>query len=224
MLVRIKICGITTVDDALSVAQAGADAIGLNFFAGPRRIDVGLGDRILSALPPMITVVALVDVSEGHVPTDVLSLLDRHRVSHVQMYGCVAPEAVSQLRRDGLRPIYVAHVDGPAFSETVRALLDAGPESRPSAILLDATDERRAGGTGKRADWDAVRQTRESGAMVDWPPIILAGGLRPGNVNQAIAAVRPWAVDVASGVESSPGRKDAALVRAFVEAVREHGT
>ena len=72
MFVRIKICGITTVDDAFMVAQAGADAIGLNFFAGPRKIDVGLADRILSALPPLVTVVALADLSQGHVPPDVL--------------------------------------------------------------------------------------------------------------------------------------------------------
>ena len=218
MGVRIKICGITSVDDALMVAEAGADAIGLNFFAGPRRIDVGLADRILSALPPMIAVVALVDVSRGGVPADVLGLLDRHRVSHVQMYGCVTGETIAELRRDGFRAIYVAQVDGPAFCETVRALLDAGSESRPSAILLDAADERRAGGTGKPADWDLLREVGESSAMADWPPIMLAGGLRPDNVGQAIAVVKPWAVDVASGVESSPGRKDAALVRAFVEA------
>ena len=221
MLVRIKICGITTVDDAFMVAQAGAHAIGLNFFAGPRKIDVGLADRILSALPPLVTVVALADLSQGHVPPDVLGLLDRHRVSHVQMYGHVTGEVVTQLRRDGFRPIYVAHVDGPAFSETVHALLDDGPASRPSAILLDATDQRRAGGTGKPADWQLLRQLRESGAMTGWPPIILAGGLRPDNVGQAVAAMKPWAVDVASGVESSPGRKDPALVRAFIEAVRQ---
>lgn len=219
MVVKTKICGVTTVDDALMVARAGADAVGLNFFAGPRKIDVDLADRMLSALPPMITVVALADVSRGCVPADVLGLLDRHRVSHVQMYGHVSGELVAQLRRDGFRPIYVVHVDGPAFRETVQTLLDAGPASRPSAILLDTADDHRAGGTGKPVDWESVRQVRESGAMAGWPPIILAGGLRPENVGQAIAAVKPWAVDVASGVESSPGRKDRDRVRAFIEAV-----
>jgi len=223
MGVRIKICGITTVDDALMVTAAGADAVGLNLFDGPRRIDVARVHDILSALPPMMTAVALLNVSAGRIPADVDGLLDRHRVSHVQMYGRVTGDVIARWRRGGFRPIYVVHVAGPEFSATVRTLLDAGPESRPSAILLDAADDGRAGGTGVPADWESIRRARESGAMADWPPVILAGGLRPDNVEQAIAAVEPWAVDVSSGVESSPSRKDANLVRRFIEAVRRCG-
>lgn len=220
MLVKTKICGITTVEDALLVARAGADAVGLNFYQGPRRIDLSRAEAILSALPPMISVVALVDVSQGRLPADVHRLLDRHRVSQIQMYGHVTGEAVAHLRRNGFRTIYVAHVDGPEFHDSVRTVLDSDAASSPSAILLDTADAQRAGGTGRPVDWEWIRHARESGAMVGWPPVILAGGLRPENVGQAIAAVQPWTVDVASGVESSPGKKDASLVRSFIDAVR----
>ena len=220
MVNRVKICGITSVDDALMVTDAGADAIGLNFVAGPRKIDGARALEILAIVPPFTTVVALVNAGKEGPPDELLDMLAPHWVSHVQMYGDVTAKSVVSVRRDGMQPIYVAQVAGAGFAGDVQKVLDQCGELGPAAIMLDAYDDRRFGGTGRAMDWELIRQARESGSMDDWPPIILAGGLHPGNVVEAITVTSPWGVDVASGVESSPGRKDAALVEAFIKAVR----
>lgn len=223
MAVRVKICGITSVDDARMVADAGADAIGLNFVAGPRKIDLELAEQILCRLPPWTTAVALAEVGRGEVSDEVLEVLAPHWVSHIQLYGAVTPETIMGLRVDGLKPIYVAHVGGADFCVEIQKVLDCCADHGPAAVLLDAHDARRLGGTGRPVDWDLIRQVGESGVMDDWPPLILAGGLTPENVSEAISVTKPWGVDVASGVESSPGRKDAGLVEAFIRAVRSAG-
>ncbi|NOS99805.1 MAG: phosphoribosylanthranilate isomerase [Phycisphaerales bacterium] len=216
--IRIKICGVTTVDDARAVADLGADLIGLNLYDGPRKIDVPRASEILNQLPASITPVVLLDAAAGRIPRE---LIERHRITHLQLYGPVAPDLIRALSADGLRPIYVAAAVTAAFVSDVQRFLDACGDRPPAAILLDAVAPDRAGGTGRRADWDAIRHAREIGRTNGWPPIWLAGGLRPDNVTDAIRMVQPDVVDVSSGVESSPGRKDPSAVDAFVRAVRE---
>ena len=197
--VRVKICGITTPADALMAAQAGADAIGLNFHPpSPRAVSVETAARIRSVLPPFIAVVGVfVDPPEQIVRR----ALGAARLDYLQFHG-VEPATFCQ--RFGAPYIKVAGMRaGFDFDAWQRAYPDA------SALLLDNYD-RHGGGTGVPFDWSR------------WPcsdrPLILAGGLTPENVAAAIVATHPFAVDVASGVEGdTKGRKDAVRLHSFVE-------
>jgi phosphoribosylanthranilate isomerase len=209
---RIKICGITSVDDALAVAQAGADAVGLNFYArSPRYIKPDLAREILRALPDGITKVGLfVDTPAA----EVCRLFDDLPLGLIQLHGDQPPEFLTQL---GTRPVMRAFRIGPKGLRHVTEYLircrDLG--TSPALVLLDAQVAGEYGGTGKTADWTAAKQYAAEPGV---PPLVLAGGLTPANVAAAIRAVRPAAVDVASGVESQPGRKDPAAVGAFLQA------
>ena len=221
---KVKVCGITTVADALLVSGAGADAIGINLFAGPRRIDSEAADAILAALPPMMTPVLLIGISAGGIPSEAADLLTRHRVSHLQIYADQGQEGpadtVSALCQAGYRPIVTTAVRPDTFPGSVDQWLRRCASTRPAAILLDAFDAKRAGGTGCQADWTIIREARQAGVMAEWPLVLLAGGLRPDNVAEAIALVRPWGVDVCSGVESTVGHKDPEKLRAFINAAK----
>lgn len=220
---KVKICGITSVQDAQAAADAGADAVGLNLVAGPRQIDLERAEPILKNLPPLLTPIALVDVSSGRIPDSFLELLGCFWVSHVQMYGQVTPDTVARLRSDGFRPVLVQHVRAGDFPGATQSFLDRCSNAGPAAVLLDAYDDTRLGGTGETIDWSSVAEARRSGELDGWPPILLAGGLTPGNVGDAITAVGPWGVDVSSGVEDSPGHKSAEKMRAFVQSARRSG-
>jgi len=213
---RVKICGITNIPDATAAVDAGADAIGLNFVAGPRQISVDTARDILRSLPPMVTAIALVRIEDGHPPEPLARLLAEARVSTLQIYGDDAPESLSRLKRQGYDPIPVVAVRDEGFADPPVSWMPSDPEDRPGAVHLDAYDPDREGGTGKTFRWDWVSSAREAGKLSDWPAIILAGGLNPDNVADAVRAVRPFAVDVSSGVEASPGRKDHDKMRAFV--------
>lgn len=217
---RVKICGITSVEDARQAAQAGADAIGLNFYAGPRRIDLATGEAILASLPPFVTPVALIGVAGDQIDDDLLTMLIRGRVGLLQVHGDAALGVMARLSEVGFAIIQPLAVRESTFA-------DAAPFWgkgwwRPTAVILDTYDPNRAGGTGQTFCWDWVDRARKAGHLNEWPPIILAGGLNPDNVADAIRIARPWAVDVSSGVESqgAPGRKDARKMRAFVRAAR----
>jgi len=212
---RVKICGVCSGCDAQAAAEAGAFAIGLNFVSGPRQITLSQAEAILRALPPLVTPVALVRLVEGILPSEMLEFLGIHWLSWVQLYGDVTPDGVHRLQRDHFRVITVHRVADPSFADQVQSLLAV---YRPSAVLLDAPGGSREGGAGRTFDWEWVRQARQTGVMDDWPPLILAGGLTTRNVAQAVAVAQPWAVDVSSGVERAPGKKDAAKMRAFVRA------
>jgi phosphoribosylanthranilate isomerase len=211
---QIKICGITSVADALAVAQAGADAIGLNFYRRSQRyITVEMAWQIVAELPPEVVKVGLfVDTPVG----EIARTFDDLRLDLIQLHGDQPPEFLGELGnrpvmrafrvgRDGLRPV----------AKYIGRCRQIG--SSPKLVLLDALVAGEFGGTGKTGDWDAAKQYA---AEVGLPPLVLAGGLTPENVATAIRTVRPTAVDVASGVESRPGRKDPALMAAFVEAAR----
>jgi phosphoribosylanthranilate isomerase len=216
LMFHVKICGITNPADALAAVQAGAGALGLNLYAqSPRGITPEAARRILSVLPatPLLKVGVFVNAPAR----DVLELFDQLRLDLIQLHGDEPPDYLPEL---GGRPLIRAFrltaqrlppiLDYLAKCETLGA--------KPRAVLLDAHQPGQYGGTGQPADWTACA---EYAGRPGLPPLVLAGGLTPGNVAQAIRAVRPAAVDTASGVEISPGRKDPDAVRAFVQAAQE---
>lgn len=209
---QVKICGITTVEDALTVAHAGTDAIGLNFYPpSPRSISTDTARQILAALPTTIVKVGLFVNAD---PTDVCRRYDDLGLDLIQLHGDEPPEYLPQL---GDRPVMRAFRVPSTGLETVLQYLKRCSTLRvtPKLALLDALSETGFGGTGLLGDWPAAAQYA---ALPNLPPLVLAGGLTPSNVAAAIHAVHPTAVDVASGVESTPGRKDPAAVQAFLKA------
>lgn len=219
---RIKICGITTIEDAVAAAAAGADAIGLNFVGGPRELDLARAREILPHVPALVTPVALVRLEQGRLSDALVELLGEFWVSYLQVYGALTRAALADLRREGFRPMPVVAVKEASFASGAAEWLSEVPDERAAAVVLDAFDPGRAGGTGRVFPWDWVIAARRTGGLAGWPPIILAGGLRPENVAEAVRTVAPYAVDVSSGVEldGMPGRKDRAKMEAFVRAAR----
>lgn len=204
-MVKIKVCGITNLEDALASVASGADALGFNFYTrSPRYIAPEDAREIISELPPAVLCVG-VFVNEESAAT-VARMAARAGVSAVQLHGDESPE-------------YCAELSEQRIIKALRVGKNFAPEQasayRAESILLDAFSQSARGGTGETFDWELARRTREVVAQ-----LYLAGGLTMENVADAIAVVRPYAVDVCSGVELAPGRKDAASVRAFVSAVR----
>ncbi len=203
MSIKVKICGLTNVPDARAAAEAGADLIGLMFYErSARHVSLDLAAEIASALPPFITRVG-VFVN----PTEelVAEAIARCGLNMVQFHGDEPPEFCTQFGVMSMK----------AFRVRDSASLQALPRYRTDAWLLDAFTPGQLGGTGERFDWDLAVQAGKLGR-----PIFLAGGLTPENVAEAVRRVRPFAVDVSSGVESAPGKKDEAKVRAFIAAAR----
>jgi phosphoribosylanthranilate isomerase len=212
---RIKICGITSVEDAAIAAAAGADALGFNFYPkSPRYLRGEDAKRVIAATPRGVVRVGLFVNADA---AEVCDAFDSLALDLIQLHGDESPEYAAQLRG---RPFLRAFRIGPEGLAPVLGY-SANCQSRqtvPQCVLLDAHAPGEFGGTGKIGDWGAAAVYA---AMPGVPPLVLAGGLTPGNVAEAIRTVHPAAVDTASGVESSPGRKDPALVEAFVrEATR----
>lgn len=204
MRVRSKICGITRVEDALAAVDAGADAIGLVFYArSPRAVSVEQAAAIVGALPPFVTSVGLF----VNMPRDqIQALLQRVPLDLLQFHGDESPEDCEGYGRPYIKALRVR--PGEDLSVTM------APYAGARGILLDTFVEGVPGGTGAAFDWSLVPQGVAK-------PIILAGGLEASNVAAAIREVRPYAVDVSGGVEASKGIKDANKIRAFVQAVRD---
>jgi phosphoribosylanthranilate isomerase len=201
--VRVKICGITRVEDALAAAAAGADAIGLVFYAkSPRAVGIEQARAIIAALPPFVTTVGLfVDIEcdelqriLANVPLDLL-----------QFHGDESPEQCESVNRPYIKALRVKAGDDIAVQ------VNRYPGAK--GILLDTYVEGVPGGTGEAFDWSLVPEGLSK-------PVILAGGLHADNVASAVARVRPYAVDVSGGVEASKGIKDAEKVGAFIRAAR----
>ena len=209
---RVKICGITSVEDGLAAAAAGADAIGLNFYEqSPRFVEREVARQTAEAVGDSLAKVGVfVDASAR----DVAETFDRVGLDWIQLHGDEPPELLADL---GERPVikaFACRAGGLApVEEYLRQCRALG--HLPRAVLIDAYALGKAGGTGKVVDWDRLIDWRETLGGV---PLVLAGGLTPENVSQAIATVRPRGVDTASGVEASPGQKDAVKVAAFVVA------
>lgn len=206
MFARVKICGITNVEDAHAAADVGADALGFNFVPGtPRYIEPQVAERIISHLPPFITTVGVfADAS----PEAISQVVRACGLNVVQLHGSETPKYCNDVGARCRVPLLKA------FRVKDRDSLSPIPKYKVSAYLLDTYVKGKKGGTGETFNWDLAKEAKAYGK------IIIAGGLTPENVAQAIQQVRPYAVDVSSGVESSPGKKDHAKIKAFIENVR----
>jgi phosphoribosylanthranilate isomerase len=205
------------------VCRPGVDAVGLNFVAGPRWIGYSQAEDILGSLVPPVAAVGLVECQDDVIDENQLGFLAEHGVGRVQLHGRTGPRSQTALGRLSFRlalPWGVAEADS---ADECRRLMAGLGDLRPWAVLLDAGGGEQGGGTGRTFRWEWVSQAREREALADWPHIILAGGLTPENVGEAVRVVRPFGVDVSSGVESAPGVKDHDKVRRFADAVREAG-
>lgn len=200
---RIKICGITREQDVLAVAHSGADALGLVFYEkSPRHVSVRQAAQLACAVPPFVTMVGLfVNPSVAYVR----EVLAKVSLDVLQFHGEESPEFCAQFGKSYLKAIRV--------KPGVDLIQCASRYASAQGLLLDAYIEGTQGGTGESFDWSLIPR--------DLPlPVILSGGLHAGNVAQAIRQVRPYAVDVSSGVEVAKGIKDAARVAAFIKEVK----
>jgi phosphoribosylanthranilate isomerase len=215
---KIKICGVRSVADAVAAADAGADAIGLNFYPHSKRfIEPALARQIVDAVGERAEMIGLF-VNE-RAPT-IGETCRTASLQIVQLHGDESPEfgALTREFRESPFQIIRAHNFGPRGMAGVYATMFDASGQAADAVLVDASVTGQFGGTGHTVDWSQLVTFEESiGKM----PLILAGGLTPENVSEAIRIVRPHAVDVASGVESAPGKKDMAKMRDFVAAARE---
>ncbi len=202
-MTRVKVCGITRVEDGLAAAQAGVDAIGLVFHgASPRNVGIAQAADIVRALPPFVSTVALFVNPE---PERVQAVLTGVRPDLLQFHGEETPAFCRAFGAPYLKAVRVrAGVD---LLQSATLYADA------RGLLLDAWSAAAHGGTGERFDWSLIPAALPR-------PVILAGGLSPANVAAAVRQVRPWAVDVSSGVEAAKGIKDAARIAAFMKEVR----
>ena len=206
---KVKICGLTNLGDALAAVEAGADLLGFNFYpSSPRYIALEVCTRIVSELRARGMQVVTVGVFVNLPAVEMLKIMDTCRLDLAQLSGDESPGAGSDraARLQGLTP--------GKYRGAARSLANYKPRSEAPAWLIDAHRAGQYGGTGKIAEWNLAR------SLARKAPILLAGGLNPTNVAQAVRQVQPWGVDVASGVETSPGIKDDAKMRAFVDAVR----
>jgi len=198
-MIHVKICGVTSVDDAAMCVEAGADAIGLNFApSSPRCLDLATARAIVRVIPPQVIPVG-VFVDADH--ETLIRYRDDVGLRCLQLHGDEPPELLAQL---GPHAYKALRVRGPS-------VLQEAERYPGDFLLLDAYVPGVHGGSGARFDWNLALELARTRKLT------LAGGLTPDNVRQAVEAVRPFCVDVASGVESAPGKKDAARVRAFVQ-------
>lgn len=201
-MVKVKICGITNLEDAVMAVEAGADALGFVFFQGSsRNIAPEHAAAIIRHLPPFVQTVGLFVNAE---PADVNEIVGRCRLDIVQLHGEESPDYCRAVTRRIIK----------AFRVKDASSLDAMADYHVAGWLLDAWSPSAHGGTGTTFNWDIAAHAAATRS------IILAGGLTPDNVAGAVAAVKPYAVDVSSGVESAPGKKDAGLVGRFIRAAR----
>jgi phosphoribosylanthranilate isomerase len=214
--VRVKIEGLRDAAEAVKIAQMGADAIGLVFAESPRWVSPEQARTIVDALPPWVAAVGVFVNADA---TAINRVVERARIGYVQLHGDEPPSIVSQIT---VPCIKVFRVRDAGWLGEVRAWLEElGGRRRLAAVLLDAYSPAARGGTGEQINWSMVADARAAGALAGLDPIILAGGLTANNVGPAIDAVKPWAVDVASGVEMAPGVKDLKKVEDFIRATRE---
>lgn len=200
MSVKVKICGITNLPDAIAAAEAGADAIGFMFFdQSPRYITVADAAKIASALPPFVMRVGVfVNPNEELV----FRAIAECGLSLLQFHGDETPEFCTQFGLMSMK----------AFRIRDRESLNTLDSYNTDAWLLDAYSSKGLGGTGEKFNWDLAVEAKKRGR-----PIFLAGGLTPENVAEAVQTVEPFGVDVSSGVESAPGKKDVAKIRNFIQ-------
>lgn len=203
-MIRIKVCGITNIEDALAAQALGADAIGMVFAKSPRRVEKEQAREIVQALPPFVHLVGVFVDEEKSVIEDIA---DFCRLTVLQFHGSESPEYCAGFGRLVIKAFRISQ------REDIERLKPY--QGKVSAFLLDTYHPVFAGGTGQAFDWDMAKEAGKIG------PIILAGGLNPDNIGAAIRAVKPYAVDVSSGVEMSPGKKDHDKMRLFIERAQQ---
>ena len=198
-MVRVKICGITNAADALTAVEAGADALGFVFYEeSPRSVTPETAADIIRGLPPFVSTVGLfVNADIGFVN----AVSEKCRLDRVQLHGDESPDFCRRVERPVVKVIRIRG------EESLLVMKDY----HVSAFLLDAYSPRAYGGTGLTFNWELARNAKKFG------PMILAGGLTAANVREGVVQVQPYAVDVSSGVEASPGRKDPAKVKEFIK-------
>lgn len=207
MRTRVKICGITRIEDALSAASAGADAIGLVFYApSPRAVTIEVAQHILQAIPAFVTTVGLFVDAEA---SEVRRVLEQVELDCLQFHGNESADYCRQFGRPYIKAVRVQQ------DTNVEAIAQSHAVAR--ALLLDTYVEQIAGGTGQSFDWKLVPEDCSL-------PLILAGGLTVDNVAVAITQAHPYAVDVSGGVEARKGIKDHGKITAFIEEVNRVGT
>jgi phosphoribosylanthranilate isomerase len=200
---RVKICGITNLADAQAAVGAGADALGFNFYEpSPRHLTVPAAAGISKQLPPFVMRVGVFVNAPEELVTRAIGECG---LAMLQFHGDEPPEFCTQFGLMSMKAFRLRD------AETLKEL----PKYPTEAWLLDAWSPEARGGTGEKFNWDLAVEARKFGR-----PVFLAGGLTPENVAAAVRQVRPFGVDVASGVESSPGKKDRTKVKAFIKAVR----
>ncbi len=213
-MIWIKICGTTNLEDALTAVEAGADALGFIFYEqSPRKIDPATARRIAEELPPNIERVG-VFVNES--VEKILNTVMQAGLTAVQLHGIDSrrPEFIRSLQKSReLRIFLVLRADEISGFDT-----PGHGEGSISAVFVDSGTSQLPGGTGKTFDWRGAAAGVEG--IKRNSNLVVAGGLNPGNVAEAIRILKPWGVDVASGVEAKPGKKNSEKVRAFIEAVR----
>jgi phosphoribosylanthranilate isomerase len=202
-MTRIKCCGMTRIEDALLAAELGADAIGVVLTVhSKRQVSLAQAKAIVQAMPPFVTTVALCMDDEANF---VQEIIDTVRPSMLQFHGNESDEWCKQFGQPYLKAI--------AMGEGAAALYQLRDHPHAAGLVLDGHGLGEAGGSGKTFDWSLMPRDVKQ-------PLILAGGLTPANVAEAIRIARPWAVDVSSGIESAPGIKDPDKLRAFIAVVR----
>jgi len=210
MSLWIKICANTSLVDAMIAAVAGADAVGFVFAPSPRRVTT---EQVAVIVPRLPEEIEKIGVFVGAAVEEIVATVEAAGLTGVQLHWDAPAELPAALRaRLGarVRILRVVHFDAERAEGPAALAFDPNVD----AILVDSRTSSAVGGTGTSYDWAAARQSLFEGA--DELKLIAAGGLTPDNVAEAIAALRPWGVDVVSGVEAEPGRKDAAKVRAFI--------
>ncbi len=204
MTCRIKICGITNLEDARLAADLGAQAVGFIFYEkSPRFIRPAVAQNIVAQLPPLVLTVG---VFVNAPLSEVREIAAQVRLDWLQLHGEEPPDYCGQLDRNLIKAVRLREAAALSGLAAYQGLV--------RAFLADTYQSGVAGGTGKTGNWELAAKVK------DYGPLILAGGLTPENVAAAIRQVQPWAVDVASGVEAAPGRKDPARLRAFFQAVQ----
>ncbi len=204
-MVKVKVCGITSPEDARVAAGSGADAIGLVFAESPRRVSAQEAREISAALPEGV---ARVGVFVSEEPEEVLRIAREVGLDYAQLHGDETAEEVAAVREGGLKVIKALRVRG---AESLEAL----GEHEADLLLLDAYSEKMRGGTGERFDWSLAKE------LEGYANILVSGGLNPENVREVIELFEPYGVDASSSLEDAPGKKNRDRVRRFVSAAKD---
>jgi phosphoribosylanthranilate isomerase len=216
----VKICGTTSLADAQMSVAAGADALGFIFAPSPRHIDTDVAAEIVKAVSGEVETIG---VFVNELPSRIAEIARQVGLSGVQLHGDEAAEQLAEFRRELGQPKIIKALSGINLQQNSYLVLEkylGAARSSLDAMLLDSGSAERRGGTGVPFDWESAQPT--ASRIREQMPLIIAGGLNAGNVAQALDLFQPWGVDVVSGVESAPGKKDEGKLRDFMAAVRQH--